>query len=197
MDVTVSQWGEYGPRPEPDHRLDELFASMTTSAEIEVAVGVDAAWALVSDIERIGEFSPECVAARWLPDQPSRAAGGAFEGRNRVVQGDESFEWVRLCRVQRWEPPVVFSWTAGDRFDGSPASAWTFTIAPTGDGVLLRQDFAHVPDGLSGLRSGAEADVDHAPEFVQHRLAELEQGMAATLARMKQVLESSGQPAST
>jgi hypothetical protein len=34
-------------------------------------------------------------------------------------------------------------------------------------------------------------------EFLQYRLAELEQGMAATLVRMKQVLESPAQPTRT
>jgi uncharacterized protein YndB with AHSA1/START domain len=195
VEVTVSRWGEYGPRPEPNHDLDSLFEGMTASVEVPVSATADAAWGLVSDIGRIGEFSPECVEAHWLPGQPARVVGGVFEGRNRVVDGDDAFEWIRPCSVGEWEPPTRFAWTVGDRFDGTPASSWAFTITPTQHGVLLRQEFAHVPDGLSGLRAGAEGSPDRAAEFVRDRLVELCRGMAETLARMRDLLESSSSPA--
>lgn len=51
-------WGAHGPRPEPNHALDALFASMTASADVEVSCSAEEAWDLVSNVERIGEFSP-------------------------------------------------------------------------------------------------------------------------------------------
>ena len=95
--LTVSGWGESGARPEPNHDLDLLFASMVAGVDLAVACSVEAAWALVSDIERIGEFSPECVEAHWLPGLPACDVGGRFEGRNRVFDGDDTIEWVRPC----------------------------------------------------------------------------------------------------
>jgi hypothetical protein len=71
----VSLWGTYGPRPEPNHVLDALFGSMTAEADIDVACEVAQAWDLVSTVERIGEFSPECVEAAWLPDHPRDWSG--------------------------------------------------------------------------------------------------------------------------
>ena len=89
-------WGQYGPRPEPNHDLDTLFGSMSAAAEVEVACSPEAAWELISSIERIGEFSPECVDAWWTPDRPARAVGGRFEGRNRVVRGEQVAEHLHV-----------------------------------------------------------------------------------------------------
>jgi hypothetical protein len=194
MDADVSMWGSYGPRPEPNHDLDELFGSMSANAEIVIACTVAQVWDLVSSVERIGEFSPECVEAWWIPDHPARVAGGRFEGRNRVVDEDGVREWIRPCDVLVWDPDRQFSWTVGDRYDGTPSSRWTFSITPGEAGVHLRQEFQHAPDGLSGLRHWAEADPTHAAALVAQRAAGLENGMAATLARMKSVLEREDPP---
>jgi len=129
------------------------------------------------------------VEAWWVPDRPARVAGGRFEGRNRVVEGDGVREWVRPCDVLVWDPGECFSWTVGDRYDGTPSSSWSFSLDPCESGVIVRQAFRHAPDGLSGLRHWAEEDPVRAPELLAKRTSSLEIGMAATLARMKAVLE--------
>src|SRR5919198_1335431 len=67
MTVRVDRWGEHGPRPEPNHALDPLFAAMTVAVEQVVGCSAADAWALVCAVERIGEFSLECVQAWWVP----------------------------------------------------------------------------------------------------------------------------------
>ena len=182
-------WGNYGPRPEPDHRLDELFGSMHACAQIEVQCASAAVWSLISDVTRIGEFSPECVEAWWVPDRPARAVGGRFEGRNRRIDADGAYEWVRPCDVVVWEPEREFSWTVGDRYDGTPSSRWSFSMRTGPSAVTLRQDFWHVADGLSGLRHMAEASPVEASRIVSDRTVALEDGMKVTLHRMKTLLE--------
>src|SRR2546430_12400167 len=97
--IQVERWGEHGPRPRPDHRLDPLFAAMTVTVAVAVRCPVAEAWALVTEVERIGEFSPECVAAWWVPGYPARAVGGRFEGRNRVAGQADAEDWIRPCEV--------------------------------------------------------------------------------------------------
>jgi hypothetical protein len=162
---------------------------MTAAAEVEVSCSAGEAWDLVSNVERIGEFSPECVQAWWVADRPARAVGGRFEGRNRKVDADGIREWIRPCDVLVWQPGRQFSWAVGDRYDGTPASLWTISIKPGSSGVVLSQEFRHVPDGLSGLRHWAEADPERAADEVAARTADLERGMATTLGRMKAALE--------
>jgi uncharacterized protein YndB with AHSA1/START domain len=191
MPGSVSMWGTYGLRPEPNHDLDELFEGMRAGAQIDIASTLERVWDLVSTVERIGEFSPECVEAWWVPDRPARVAGGRFEGRNRVLEEDGVREWIRPCDVLVWDPGECFSWTVGDRYDGTPSSMWSFSLSRSQTGVLVRQAFRHAAEGLSGLRHWAEEDPSRAPALVAQRTASLEIGMAATLARMKAVLEPS------
>jgi len=187
--TTVSMWGEHGPRPALNHELDELFRLMTAVGSVDVDCSPQQAWALISDIERIGEFSPECVEAWWVEGFPPAGVGGRFEGRNRLVQGDDVLEWIRPCDVLEWDPPTSFSYTVGDRYDGSPATRWTFTVEPREGGARLRLAFAHLPDGLSGIRGAAESQPLDAPAIVKSRVAQLHGGIHQTLAAMKSVLE--------
>jgi len=186
--VRVERWGEHGPRPPLGHGLDPLFAAMTVAVEAVIPCPVAQAWALVCDVERIGEFSPECVAAWWLPGYPTRAVGGWFEGRNRVADGDDADEWIRPCEVVVFDPPCEFAWTVGDRFDGTPATRWAFQVLPHPTGCVIRQEFRHYPDGLSGLRLHAEAHPAQAAGLVAARQQDLRAAMAATLQRMSVVL---------
>jgi hypothetical protein len=59
--------------------------------------------------------------------------------------------------------------------------------------VRITQHFRHYPDGLSGVRGGAEEDPENAPAFIAARLEDLRHGMTLTLQRMKDVLENEGQ----
>lgn len=188
--IVLSNWGESGPRPEPNHELDELFATLSHSTSVEVLCTPPEAWDLVSNVDRIGEFSPECAEAWWVEGYPAGAVGGRFEGRNRVTDGETTYEWIRPCDVTEWEPMSRFTWTVGDRFDGTPATRWSFVIELGVRGIALRQEFTHLPDGLSGLRLMAEADQLAAPEIVARRREDLRDGISLTLTRMKATLEA-------
>jgi len=186
--VRVERWGEHGPRPQPDHGLDPPFAATRVTVELVIPCPVQKAWALVCEVERIGEFSPECVAAWWLPGYPARAVGGRFEGRNRVTEADDAEEWIRPCEVVVFDPPREFAWTVGDRFDGTPATRWAFRVLPHPAGCLIQQEFRHYPDGLSGLRLHAQAHPEQAAGLVASRDRDLRTAMTATLQRMSAAL---------
>jgi hypothetical protein len=93
---------------------------MTVAVEAVIPCPVAQARALVCDVERIGEFSPECVAAWWLPGYPARTVGGRFERRNRVADGDDADEWIRPCQVVVFDPPREFAWTWETASTGHP-----------------------------------------------------------------------------
>ncbi len=192
MAVRVDRWGEHGPRPELNHALDPLFAAMTVVVERVVGCSVADAWALVCDVERIGEFSPECVAAWWMPGYPAHAVGGRFEGRNRVAGEPEDADggWIRPCEVVAYDPPREFAWVVGDRFDGTPAARWAFRVLDDPAGCRIRQELRHFPDGLSGLRLHAEAHPEQAVDLIATRQRDLRQAMAATLQRMSVALSA-------
>ncbi len=187
----VSRWGEHGPRPEPLAANGELFAGLRVRELVEVECAAENAWRLVTDVTRIGEFSPECIDAHWLDNASGVKVGARFEGTNRVVDGNTEAIWIRPCTVTDVKAGELFAYTVGDRFDGSPASSWEFVIdslAPAR--CRITQTFRHERDGLTGFRCSADSQPDRAREIVAHRLTMLRTGMRETLLRMKGRLES-------
>jgi hypothetical protein len=189
MTTHLSRWGESGPRPTPLARNAELFAAITLTETIDVACEQADAWQLVCDIGRIGEFSPECVGARWLDDASGPAVGARFEGTNRVIAGDDEVIWIRPCTVSAFTDGEQFAYVVGDRFDGTGATEWEFRIDGGTEGTCrITQTFRHLPDGLSGLRSQADAQPEDAAELVRGRTESLRSGMRQTLERMRACL---------
>lgn len=184
MATAVSRVGESGPRPEPLAANDPLFADLTLTETVEVDAPPEAAYALVTDVARIGELSPECVQAEWV-------APGVFEGTNRIAFGDDEYLWVRPCTVVADEPGRRWAYEVGDRFDATPATRWEFGFeALPGGRCRVTQTFTHLPHGLSGVRSQADADPANA-DVVAARARQLREGMRATLDAMRRVLAQS------
>ena len=185
-------WGEHGDRPEPLASNDSLFGAFMASCSIEVACTQAAAWELVTSVERIGEFSPECIDAVWIDHSSGACVGARFQGTNRVVleDGASDYVWIRPCTITIAEAPRRFGYTVGDRYDGTPACAWEVEIEQTATGCRITQRFQHLSRGLSGIRHAADADPDHAEEIIESRVEGLVNGMNETLERMKRVLES-------
>ena len=82
----------------------------------ETSVEIDAApadvYALVSDVTRMGEWSPENVGADWTGGTPS-TEGATFEGHNRIGER----EWSVPCTVTVAQSPGVLR--MGDQTAGS------------------------------------------------------------------------------
>ena len=158
----MSVWGQHGDRPLPASINDSIFAAFYATASVEVNCEPDAAWALITTVERIGEFSPECVDATWLDGASGPSVGARFEGTNHIVttyEGkDYDFTWIRPCTVTVAVPPTRFSYSVGDRYDGTPACGWDIEIERTAHGCRITEHFQHRPRGLSGIRHGADAD---------------------------------------
>jgi Polyketide cyclase / dehydrase and lipid transport len=156
--TVISRWGDHGPRPEPAAVNDALFGAFEASASVEVACTPAAAWRLVTEVGRIGEFSPECIDARWIGGATGLSEGARFAGTNRVVdeEGDTEYIWIRPCTVELAQSPERFSYTVGDRYDGTPATVWDIQIVATATGCRITQNFRHLLRGLSGIRHRAD-----------------------------------------
>ena len=194
VEPSVSIWGQHGDRPVPASINDSLFARFYVTASVEVDCEPEAAWALITTIERTGEFSPECVNAKWIDGASGPSVGARFEGTNHVVttyEGkDYDYTWVRPCTVTVAKRSTRFSYMVGDRYDGTPACAWDVEIEPTANGCRITQHFQHLPRGFSGARHAADANPARAEQIVHDRAQDLTDGMNQTLRVMKHVLES-------
>jgi hypothetical protein len=75
------------------------------SVERVVAASPDVVWAMVSDVTRMGEWSPENQGAAWIGSTKAPEVGAKFRGTN--VNGKRT--WKTMCRVVDAEPGKVFA----------------------------------------------------------------------------------------
>jgi hypothetical protein len=155
------------------------------SVEVEILVHKDPGemWDLITDVGRIGDWSPECAGAAWL-DGGSAWPGARFEGHNDF---GGAFKATVTCVVTEAERPAMFEWIVLDPSNAvdRPGSVWRYELSP-GDGagqtkVLHR--FVHGP-GLTGLIRAIAGSPDQAATILQDRLDQLRKHMTITIEAM-------------
>jgi uncharacterized protein YndB with AHSA1/START domain len=189
-----------------DDELDEIFGAFVVVAESTIAASPESVWGVVTDVRRIGEFSPECVRVEVLDGPEPPLVGARFRGTNRWtrdrlrpeqrerVDPDWTLEWTLPCEVVRSEPPRVFAYVVGDRFDGSPSTEWSYEIEPTAGGAILRERMRHFPAGRSANRTEADKHPDRARQIVRDRGDVLRADLERTLDAMRIVIEQASDP---
>jgi hypothetical protein len=95
-------------------------------------------WDLVSDVTRIGEFSPETFEAEWLDGATGPVAGAKFRGHVKR-NGIGPIYWI-TCTVMVSEPGREFTFGTGP--GDNPMNVWSYKLAPNGDGTDVTESFA-------------------------------------------------------
>jgi hypothetical protein len=144
-------------------------------AAIEIAASPTEVYALVRQLTRMGEWSPENTGGRWIVGDGS-SVGDRFEGANAL--GDR--EWTVVATVNRAEPGVAFSFHTGP--PDQVLVQWGYEMTPVANGTMLTEtwDVIQLPPALA----------DAPPERLASRKAQVQEAMTATLAAMKATLES-------
>ena len=156
---------------------------MRLGTTAEVGVHVDAApdvlYDLVTDVSRMGEWSPECVGARWRQGSTSAAAGARFRGSNR----SRFVRWVNTCKVVEAERGRCFSFVAPDAL-GRPMTKWTYRFSPAGSGTELTESFELLRDFPGYVKF-----FDRVMLGIADRKANLEANITTSLERIKALAE--------
>ena len=130
----------------------------------------DLVWDLVSDVTRMGEWSPENTGAEWVSGEPG-AVGSRFKGRNKRGRA----AWSTTCTVLAAERRRVFAFGVG-RAD-RPDTTWRYELTTLPDGrTEVRESFSL----RKPLGRGARL-VTRLTTGVADREADLEDGMRRTL----------------
>ncbi len=150
---------------------------------ISVTTGIDApaarVYALVADLTRMSEFSPETDDVVWTDGATGAAPGARFTGRNR--RGWR--RWSTHGTVVTAEPGVELTFDIHS-VANLPVARWSYTIEPGADGTACRvtetwEDRRGVViKVLGGLGTG-----------VWDRSGHNRAGMTETLARLKRAAE--------
>jgi hypothetical protein len=103
-------------------------------------------WRIVSDISRIGEFSPETFGAEWLDGATGPALGARFRGHVKRNEIGPTY-WTQ-CKVTHCEPGHDFGFAVvfGDR----EVNTWRYQLEPRDGGTDVTESFALAP--TLGLR---------------------------------------------
>jgi hypothetical protein len=158
-------------------------AGATVDVEIEVGKSQEEMWDLVTDVARIGEWSPECVGAAWL-DGSTAEPGGRFEGHNEYSGG---FKATSTCVVTEAHRPDVFEFVVLDPSEqvDHPGSIWRYELAAGAERgqATVRHHFRHGP-GRTGLSEGMRQNPAEAAAILHERLDLLRKHMTTTIEGM-------------
>lgn len=146
------------------------------SAQITINRPATVVWSAVADVTRMGDWSPECVAGRWVGGATGPTVGASFEGDNVAkVAGRTMKKWTTTSKVTAAEPGVVFEFVA------EGYTTWRYDFVATGDnGTTVTESFTYTAKGFMGF----------VYDQVLFRPKVMTKGMNSTLARVKSTLES-------
>jgi hypothetical protein len=154
---------------------------MRGSVTVHMAASADRVWDLVSDVTRIGEFSPETFEAEWLDGASAPAIGGRFRGHVRR-NGRGPVYWT-VCTVTACDPGRAFGFAVGPP-GRSVLNTWRYQLEPGTDGGTDVTESFELPrtplTRLYWLIAGPARGRANA------------EGMRVTLEKMKAVVESAG-----
>src|SRR6187431_2471844 len=92
--------------------------------DVTVEADIDAVWAVVRDVTRVGEWSHECLGAEWVGFSTEATPGARFRGRNRAGL----FRWGRVCEIVSAEPFELVWFTVPTALYPD-SSEWRITLA--------------------------------------------------------------------
>lgn len=144
----------------------------TLEDSVHIDAPVATVWALVSDVCRMPEWSPQVSSTRLRDGFDSVALGTQFTNRNS--EGD--LVWTTHAEVVRFEPGREIAFRVEENW-----VIWSFTVTPDGSGTLLTQR-RDAPDGVS------ELSLELTNGFmggVETFTASMRAGMRETLERIK------------
>lgn len=144
---------------------------------IHVAASPERVWALVSDVRRMPDWSPQVDSTRLAGGFDSVALGTRFTNRN----SDGELVWTTHAEVVRFEPQREIAFRVEENW-----VVWSFTLTAVGGGVELVQR-REAPDGISELSLEL---TDGFLGGVEAFTASMRAGMRLTLERIRADAES-------
>src|SRR5580700_2069302 len=157
---------------------------MTDTVEVTTTIAAPphAVYALVADLTRMGEWSPETTAVTWLGGADEPRPGARFRGANR----NGLRRWSTICTVVAADPGRELAWESS--LFGRPVAQWRYAFEPDGSGGTKVTETTEDQRGavfraLGGVASGVSDRKTHNAE-----------SMRVTLERLKSAAEGTDGP---
>jgi hypothetical protein len=146
-------------------------------ASVTARATAEAAYALVSDVTRTGEWSPVCERVEWADGSDGPAVGARFTGHNR----DGKRTWSVDAVVEKAEPGRAFAFHTV--IGGAPRTRWSYRVEPAPAGCTITESYERLvtPPLLARLLERL---------VVGDRKAKNDGNIRASLERIKGILEA-------
>ena len=147
------------------------------SRQTVIGASPDRIYDLVSDLPRMGEWSPECERVEWAGGTTVAAAGDRFVGHNRGGPFG-MMRWSRHGRVLAADPGREFAFVTEE--GGHESTVWRYRFEPVAGGTRVTESY----------------DVKRIPVWARivdvptNRHRELLEGMRHTLQQLKTAAEA-------
>jgi hypothetical protein len=150
----------------------------TFAASIVINRPADVLYAMVSDVTRMGEWSPVTKAC-WWDEGHGPTAGSWFTGRNET----SARTWETHCQVTAAEPGRTFAFAVQGTW-----ILWSYAFEERDGVTTVTESWEFLPDGIARFH---DRFGDDAPAEIASRELDARRGIPATLEAIKRVAEAS------
>ena len=103
---------------------------MHASVSLHIDAAPDKVWALVSDITKMGSYSPEVFEAEWIGGATAPSLGSRYHGH--VKRNEIGPTYWTTCEITECTPGEVFEFAVVMR--DKPVNTWRYEFASGANG---------------------------------------------------------------
>jgi hypothetical protein len=152
------------------------MSNLQYSESIVVASSPESLYDMVSDVTRMGEWSPICRAC-WWDDGDGPRIGAWFTGRNELPER----VWETRSQVVAAERGREFAFLVGGAW-----VRWGYSFVPVGAGTRTTESWEFLPAGIARFK---QRYGDDAETQIADRTEAARKGIPVTLAAIKKAAE--------
>ncbi len=155
---------------------------MTSDVSVsrDIGASTDRVWAMVSDLTRMGEWSPENVGGEWTGGSTGPEPGARFRGANKNGRK----EWASMVTVVDSDPGRRFSFRV--TAFGIKVADWGYDLESTPTGCRVTETW-------TDLRPSWFKPLSRMATGVSERRSHTRSGIELTLERLGTAAEADGQ----
>lgn len=154
-------------------------ATMTETVSVSRTIDAPAelVWNLITDLPRMGEWSPENNGGSWAKGATGPSLGARFKGTN----SNGRRRWSTDVVITACEPGREFAFEV--TATGLAVANWSYRVEPEGDGCTVTETWTDTRGWIVKTLGGAISGVSDRATFNQA-------GMEATLANLATAAEA-------
>ena len=120
---------------------------MTSSVTVvrEISAPSDKVWSMITDLTRMGEWSPENTGGTWIKGATGPALGAVFKGTNK----NGWRKWSTIATVSACQEGKAFEFDVSAL--GLKVARWSYLVEPTENGCKVSETFTDLRNSLIKL----------------------------------------------